>query len=242
MRHNQRIVSDAYTDVCYQQFSPSENLRRAMRIAAVLIWPIVWPMAMLARRSDFAFRTCSELLAVIPYVFGIIVRGEFYRWTLRQMGDNVAIGFGTIFFYRDVAIGSNVLIGNYNVIHHCDFGSYVLTADHCQFLSGSRYHNIDRIDTPMALQGGRLRRVLVADDCWIGANCVVMNDLGEGCVVGAGSIVTRAVPPFSVAVGNPARILRSRLDSDTAQSLDSDQATDKTTARLFDRPLVGSST
>ena len=106
-----------------------------MRIAAVLTWPIVWPMAMLARRSDFAFRTCSELLAVIPYVFGIIIRGEFYRWTLRQMGDNVAIGFGTIFFYRDVAIGSNVLIGNYNVIHHCDFGSYVLTADHCQFLT-----------------------------------------------------------------------------------------------------------
>jgi acetyltransferase-like isoleucine patch superfamily enzyme len=94
----------------------------------------------------------------------------------------------------------------------------------------------------MALQGGRLRRVLVADDCWIGANCVVMNDLGEGCVVGAGSIVTRGVPPFSVAVGNPARILRSRLDSNTAQSLDSDQATDKATTRLFDRPLVGSST
>jgi serine acetyltransferase len=69
-----------------------------------------------------------------------------------------------------------------------------------------------------------------------------MNDLAEGCVVGAGSIVTRAVPPYSVAVGNPARILRSRLDSDSAQSLDSDKATDKATDRTFDRPLVGSST
>ncbi len=214
MQHNQRITNEAYTDVCYQQFSPSAGLLRAMRIASVLTWPFVLPMAMLARRSDFAFRTCSEFLAIVPYVFGMIVRGEFYRRTLRQMGDNVAIGFGTIFFYRDVSIGSNVLIGNYNVIHHCDFGSYVLTADHCQFLSGSRYHNFDQIDIPMALQGGRLRRILIADDCWIGANCVVMNDLGEGCVVGAGSIVTHAVPPYSVAVGNPARIVRSRLESD----------------------------
>lgn len=224
MQHNQRITNHADTEVCYQQFSPGAGLLRAMRIASVLTWPVVLPMALLARRSDFAFRTCSELLAVVPYVFGIIVRGEFYRWTLRQMGENVVIGFGTIFFYRDVSLGSNVLIGNYNVIHHCDFGSYVLTADHCQFLSGSRYHNFDQIDIPMALQGGRLRRILVADDCWIGANCVVMNDLGEGCVVGAGSIVTRAVPPYSVAVGNPARIVRNRLQSDGDVSRESADA------------------
>lgn len=214
MQRAQRITNEAYTEVCYQQFPPSKRLLIAMRMASVLTWPVVLPMALLARQSDFAFRTCSELLAVVPYVFGIIVRGEFYRWTLRQMGDNVAIGFGTIFFYRDVSIGSHVLIGNYNVIHHCDFGSYVLTADHCQFLSGSRYHNFDQIDIPMAQQGGRLRRILVADDCWVGANCVVMNDLEQGCVVGAGSIVTRAIPPYSVAVGNPARIVRSRLHSD----------------------------
>jgi acetyltransferase-like isoleucine patch superfamily enzyme len=154
------------------------------------------------------------------------------------MGDNVAIGFGTIFFYRDVAIGSNVLIGNYNVIHHCDFGSFVLTADHCQFLSGSKYHCMDRIDIPMALQGGRLRRILVADDCWIGANCVIMNHLGAGCVAGAGSIVTREVSPYSVVAGNPARILRSRLDSHSAQLPETGPAVQE----AFDRRLVGSST
>ncbi|MFN9717516.1 MAG: hypothetical protein ACK58L_02415, partial [Planctomycetota bacterium] len=42
---------------------------------------------------------------------------------------------------------------------------------------------------------------------------VVMNDLNDGSVVGAGSIVTREVPPYAVAIGNPARVLRSRLDS-----------------------------
>ncbi|MFN9719171.1 MAG: acyltransferase [Planctomycetota bacterium] len=195
MQHHQQIVSDTFTDVCYQQFAPTANLRRAMRVAAVLTWPITLPMAMVACRSDFVFRTCSEILAIIPFVFGIIIRSEFYRWTLRQMGDNVAIGFGTIFLYRDIAIGSHVLIGNYNVVHHCDFGSYVLTADHCQFLSGSRYHNFDRIDVPMALQGGRLRRIRIGDDCWIGATCGVRNALNVGSVGGGGSIVTLAVAP-----------------------------------------------
>ncbi len=238
MQHHQRIVSDSFTEVRYQQFFRSDRLRRAMRIAAVLTWPIILPMAILARRSDFAFRTCSELLAVVPYVFGIIVRGEFYRWTLRQMGDNVSIGFGTIFFYRDVSIGSNVLIGNYNVIHHCDFGSYVLTADHCQFLSGSRYHNFDRIDTPMALQGGRLRRIQIHDDCWIGANCVVMNDLHEGSVTGAGSIVTRTIPPYSIAAGNPARVIRSRLDSRSPAVADlAESKTDDSDLRLVRNSL-----
>lgn len=67
------------------------------------------------------------------------------------MGDNASIGVSTIFFYQNLSIGSNVLIGNDIVINHCDFGSYVLTADHCPFPSGSRYHNFDRIDSPMAL-------------------------------------------------------------------------------------------
>ena len=70
------------------------------------------------------------------------------------------IGFGTVFIYRDIEIGDNVLIGMYNTIHHCDFGSYVLTAEGCRFLSGSRYHHFDRTDVPMALQGGSLNRIL----------------------------------------------------------------------------------
>ncbi|NJO12554.1 MAG: hypothetical protein HC872_02810 [Gammaproteobacteria bacterium] len=167
MRQQQRITADRDTPIEYHQFSQSTALRMAMRIAGILTWPIVLPLALLSRLSDFVFLTCTQLIAFVPYLVGTIVRYEFYRFTLRACGQNVMIGFGTVFLYRDVQVGDHVLIGMYNTIHHCDFGSYVLTAEGCRFLSGPAYHNFDRTDVPMALQGGRLRRIVIESDCWV---------------------------------------------------------------------------
>jgi acetyltransferase-like isoleucine patch superfamily enzyme len=210
MKKKERITGDRYVDVEYHQFSPSRKLERAMQIAGWFTLPLVLPLALLSRSSDFVFRTSSELLAGIPYLFGIIARYEFYRRTLTRCGKNVAIGFGTIFVYRDIEIGNHVNIGNHITIHYCDIGSYVLIADGCQLLSGTRYHNFDRTDIPMALQGGKLRRTTIADDCWIGAGAIVMNDVNMGSVVGAGAIVVDPVEPYTIVVGNPARPVRRR--------------------------------
>ncbi len=209
MRRHERIGTD-YQEIEYHQFTMSRAMRLSVRALGILSWLIVGPMALLARTSDFAFRALSELLALAPFGVGTILRQEFYRLTLRSCGDNVNIGFGTIFVYRDVEIGHDVLIGMYNVVHHCDFGSHVLTADGCRFLSGSQYHHFERTDVPMALQGGRVRRIRIADDCWIGANAVVMASVECGSIVGAGSVVSQAVDPWSVVAGSPARLLRSR--------------------------------
>ncbi len=210
MRYSERIVADRFTDIDYHHFTQGVSLQLAMRLAGILSWPLILPLALLSCLSDFIFRMCSEMLSIVPFVFGIIIRYEFYRWTLTRFGKNVAIGFGTIFIYRDIEIGNNVFIGNYNIIHYCNFGSYVLTADHCQFLSGPKYHNHDRTDIPMALQGGKIRRIQVNDDCWVGANAVVMNDVGTGSIVGAGSVVTHPVDPYSIVDGNPTNLIRKR--------------------------------
>jgi acetyltransferase-like isoleucine patch superfamily enzyme len=210
MKQKEQITGNQYVEVEYHQFSPSRALTVAMKVAGILTWPIIWPLALLARTSDFIFRTVSELLSIAPYLIGTILRQEFYRWTLTDCGNNVSIGFGTIFVYRDVKIGSHVTVGTHVTIHHCNIGSYVLIADACQLLSGSRYHNFDCTDIPMALQGGKLRRITIADDCWIGAGAIVMNDVGTGSVVGAGAIVNRFVEPYSVVAGNPAQLIRRR--------------------------------
>lgn len=57
------------------------------------------------------------------------------------------------------------------------------------------------------------RPVRIGDDCWLGVNVVVGRDvtIGRGCVIGANSVVTHDVPPYSVAAGNPAKVLRPRL-------------------------------
>lgn len=210
MKQSGRIVRERGTEVRYEQFEPSAATRVAMAVAGVLTWPLVLPLALLARLSGFVYITLAQLLAVFPHVVGVICRYEFYRFTLRRCGRNVNVGFGSYFLYRDVEVGDHVLIGAFNIVHHCDFGSYVLTAEHCTFLSGSTYHRFERTDVPMALQGGELRRIALADDCWIGAHGVVMADVGTGAIVAAGAVVNKAVEPYTIVAGVPARVIGER--------------------------------
>lgn len=53
--------------------------------------------------------------------------------------------------------------------------------------------------------------VTIGDDCWIGGNTTILSGvtIGKGCTIGAGSVVTRSVPDFSVAIGSPARVVRT---------------------------------
>jgi len=210
MRHGSRVELDNSTDVEYHQFTRSRAMRNALAIAGVLTWPLTLPLALISRISDFVFATCSQFFALFPYLFGLVFRYEFYRFSLRRCGKNVHIGFGTVFLYRDIEIGDNVLIGMYNVVHHCDFGSYVLTAEGCRFLSGARYHNDEQTDVPMALQGGRVRRIRIDDDVWIGVNAIVMESVATGSIVAAGAVVTKPVAARSVVAGMPASVIRRR--------------------------------
>ena len=58
--------------------------------------------------------------------------------------------------------------------------------------------------------------IAIGNDCWLASNVVVCGGvtIGEGCVIGAGSVVTRDIPPHSLAVGNPCRVIRQLTDSD----------------------------
>lgn len=59
--------------------------------------------------------------------------------------------------------------------------------------------------------------VRIGNDCWFGANVVVCPGvtIGDGCVIGAGSVVTRDVPPLSFAAGNPCRVIRPITEADS---------------------------
>lgn len=210
MSSDGRVPSDRYVDIEYEQFRPSPLMRGAMGVLRVLSWPVALPLAGLSRVSDIVFRSCSELLSLIPYFPGVIVRGEFYRFALRSCGSNVFVEFGAVFIYRDVRVGSNVLIGRFSIVHHCDIGDYVLIGERCTFLSGSRQHRFERRGVPMALQGGQKRRITLANDTWIGSHAIVMDDIGTGSVVAAGALVNAAVAPGLIVGGVPARQIGQR--------------------------------
>ena len=111
--------------------------------------------------------------------------------------------------------GANIRIGscfyaNYNcVILDCApvvFGDHVFLGPNCAFYTAG--HPIDRARRDAELEFAA--SITVEDGVWIGGNTVVLPGvrIGEGAVIGAGSVVTRDVPPYTVAAGNPCRVLR----------------------------------
>jgi len=59
-------------------------------------------------------------------------------------------------------------------------------------------------------------RVVIEDDTWIGANTLILKNvrIGEGSIIGAGSVVTKDIPPYSIAVGNPAKVIKQRFTNE----------------------------
>lgn len=75
-------------------------------------------------------------------------------------------------------------------------------------------HKFDRTDIPMMDQGSTdYSPVTIGNDVWIGRRVIIMPGvtIGDGCVIGAGAVVTKDIPPYSVAVGVPAKVVKSRF-------------------------------
>jgi acetyltransferase-like isoleucine patch superfamily enzyme len=73
-------------------------------------------------------------------------------------------------------------------------------------------HNFDSSEIPIRLQDGQNESVVIEEDVWIGVRVTICPGvrIGRGSVIGAGSVVTRDIPEYSVAAGVPARVIRSR--------------------------------
>jgi acetyltransferase-like isoleucine patch superfamily enzyme len=178
--------------------------RLYLLLSRIFAIPFLW----MTHFTEYVY--VSQIISLFPFHFGELVRYEFYRRTLKNCGTNVSIKFGTVLSYPDITVGSNVRLGQYNTIGHVDIGDYCLTAQNCNFLSGSKGHEFASTEIPIILQGGGTGRILIGPDIWVGAGAIVMANIGEGCVIGAGSVVVQAVPDWSIAVGNPAKVIRSR--------------------------------
>lgn len=109
----------------------------------------------------------------------------------------------------DVSIGNNVGIGLSNVIiGPVKLGNYVMLAQNI-VISGLN-HGYEDVTMPPRMQKVVTKLITIEDDVWIGANCVITAGvtIGKHAVIGAGSVVTKDIPQFSVAVGNPARVIK----------------------------------
>ena len=156
------------------------------------------------------FHHISNLLSLIPFSFGDKLRYHFYKKTLNHCGQNVYFAFGCSLSYPDISIGDNVRVGSYCHIASVNIGNNVLIAQQSFLLSGSTQHGMNRTDIPMNKQPGQLKKINIGNDIWIGTNSIIMDDIADGAVVAAGSVVNKPVESYNIVGGVPAKVINNR--------------------------------
>lgn len=105
------------------------------------------------------------------------------------------------------AVGAQSFLGGQGGIR---IGSDVIMGPQVRIFSENHQHT----DTSQVIrkQGTSRKGVTIGNDCWIGAGVTILDGvtIGNGCVVAAGSVVTQSIPDYSVAMGVPARVTKSR--------------------------------
>ena len=120
-----------------------------------------------------------------------------------------------------VRIGDRCLIGRGSgIVGHfsIDIGDDVWTGHHVYITDQN--HGYDNVDIPISQQSMPEKPVRIGSGSWLGHGTVVLPgaDIGEHVVIGANSVVTGSIPSFSVAVGAPARVVKSMSEDDGSPS------------------------
>jgi acetyltransferase-like isoleucine patch superfamily enzyme len=108
-----------------------------------------------------------------------------------EIGEHFAMTGGSIVAAHKIHIGNRVTVGANCVISDTDF------------------HPVRPDERQQSPQAGQSQPIIIEDDVFIGMNCLILKGvhIGKGSTIGAGSVVTRDIPPGVIAAGNPAKVL-----------------------------------
>lgn len=159
--------------------------------------------------------------------------------------NKVALGQGVELYCYDRAcfeIGEGTSLGSYSRISglgNVKIGRNCLIAPYVGIFPSN--HNYAALDRPIKFQGFTFKGIEIGDDCWLGSGVKVLDgiSIGHSCVVGAGAVVTKSLPPYSIAIGVPAKVIGDRRSMATSQpvpcmnsSTDSSPNVEKTDAQI----------
>jgi len=200
---------------------PREFIKALARGLATLLavpWLLsFWLKATVVGR-DRALHGSSESLSLIPGLLGQYLRRAFLAHVLARCHPTASIGFGTLFSKTGASLGANVYIGPCCHIGLAAIEDDALLAAGVHVTSGAQTHGFADLMGPIREQEGDPRLVRIGAGAWVGSAAVVMADVGRETVVGAGAVVTKALPDRVIAAGVPARVLRHRAGPVPPQS------------------------
>ena len=163
------------------------------------------------------FHSIGYLLFNLRRLNNLFIRK--YEVTLfKKFGKGSFISTGCTFTFRNVSIGNNTYIGK-NCVIQSEHGEIII-GNNVMFGAGvhihggnHEYNHVGMLMRDVKKNPGSDGRVVIEDDVWVGSNAMILRGVrvGGGAVVGAGAIVTKDVKPYTIVVGNPARMIKERF-------------------------------
>lgn len=161
---------------------------------------------------------CIEIGNHVQILRGVNLDARWHSNNRIYLADKVSLQHGvdiralnntSIEIYEHTFIGPYVCIAGPGDIK---IGKNCLIAAHSGLFANNHIYS-DPTEN-IHSQGVTREGIVIEDDCWLGSGVKVLDGvtIGEGSILGSGSVVTKDIPPFSVAVGVPARVIRSRKE------------------------------
>ena len=189
------------------------------RICQVIVLPLAflcWVEERIARTSETIFHMCTHIMAILPGLPGVFLRRAFYSLTLSRCSLNCHIGFGSLFTHRNAVVEDHVYMGVYCIIGSARLRKKTLIGSRVSIVSGKEHHSLDAQGEWTPFDPRRITQVTVGPNVWVGEGALIMDDVGEGSLVGAGAVVSSRVRAHVVVAGNPARFIRVLRDPGTS--------------------------
>jgi len=151
---------------------------------------------------------------------------KFIKYRKYNIGRDVYIGLGSSFWAKkNIKIGNSVYIGKNSIIHtNCEIGDYVLLGEKVAIL-GKLDHNFKQVGIPISAASKirdknysfneNLLPCIIGSDVWVGYGTIILEgvNIGNGCIISAGSVVTKDLDPYWIYAGVPAKKIRKRFDN-----------------------------
>ncbi len=167
--------------------------------------------------SDLSSRYLPAIKFYLANHFFMNIPSYRLRHCFLRTACKIVIGQGTSIHMGCFITGSNIKIGNHTVINR---GVYL------DGRAGITIGNMVNISHQVLIQSlthdpqcpnfnCKVEPVTIENYCWLGAKALILPGvtIGEGTVIGAGSVVSKDIPPYSIAVGNPARVVNKRNET-----------------------------